>query len=104
MSDKVWYLEPLDTRANEAMSGEIPAEMAQRGVLCQDGKKRDFWECDYATVAKFLRNEQLAELRFTVFYRECRNCPAKPWPFAKKKKPTLAQALKKGAVKKGVVK
>lgn len=102
MSTKVWYLEALDAYTNEVIASEVPSEQTHRGILCQDGQKRDFWECKYATIAKLLRNEKQLQLHFKVFYRECKNCPAKPWPFAKKKKPTLAQALKKGTVKKGV--
>jgi hypothetical protein len=101
MSTKVWYLEARDVHTNEVIAREVSAELTHQGVLCQDGQKRDFWECDYHTVAKLLRNETQAQLCFTVFYRECRNCPVKPWPFAKRKKPTLVQAQKKGLIKKG---
>ncbi len=99
MSNKVWYLEALDAHTNEVMAGEIPSEMTKQGVLCQDGIKRDFWECRYATVAKFLCNERQLNLHFRVFYREGRYGPVKIWPFTKKKKLTLAQAMKKGIVK-----
>ncbi len=98
---KTWYLE-VDAHTNEVVATEISAEMTHRDVLCQDGKKRDFWECDYATIAKLLKNERSAHLRFNVFYREGRYGPVKPWPFVKKKKQTLAHALRKGIVRTAV--
>jgi len=101
MSNKVWYLEALNIHTNEIIANELGAEMAQHGILCQDGVKRDLWECEYRTIAKFLRNEQQGQLHFIVFYRERRYGPVKVWPFAKKKT-TLADVLQSGAVKKAV--
>jgi hypothetical protein len=100
VSDKVWYLEALDAHTNEVIASEITAEMAQHGILCQDGTKRDFWECQYATVAMLLRNEHQLNLHFKVFYRQGRYGPVKLWPFAGKKKMTLVQGFKKGIMKK----
>lgn len=99
VSTKTWYLEARDAHTNEVIATEVSAEMTHRSVLCQDGKKRDFWECEYAIITKLLRNQDLAHLRFNVFYREGRYGPVKLWPFAKKKKQTLAHALRKGIVR-----
>lgn len=101
---KVWLVEATG-HSNEAIAGDLAgvlrAENIHRDVLCQDGKKRDFWEVDYAFVRKLKSNEENARLRFKVFYRVGRNGPVKLWPFLYKKRKTLAQALKSGMLRKG---
>lgn len=102
MSQKIWYLEAHDTHTNEALATELGSEMAHVGILCRDGMKRNLWECTYAVVSKFLKFKTSAHLTFTVFYREYRHGPVKLWPFAQKRKKTLSDALKRGAVTRGM--
>lgn len=92
---KRWYVEVKNAHTNEVVARELPAENAQKGVLCQDGEKRDLWMCDYKFITKILENEQELQLKFLVLYREGRYGPVKPWPFLRKKR------LPKGAVTKG---
>lgn len=101
MSQKVWYIEAHDVHTNERIAEELGFESAHKGLLCRDGTKRDMWECTYDFVSKLIMFRESARLKFTVFYRESRHGPIKPWPFATKKRMTLAQALKKGTVRQG---
>lgn len=75
-STKRWYVEATG-HTNEVIAGELPTENAHKDVLCQDGEKRDFWECGYKFVARLLKNEGNAHLKFRVFYRESRYGPVK---------------------------
>lgn len=102
MSNKTWYVEAT-AHTNEVIATELPSENMYKGVLCQDGKKRDFWECDYRFVTKLVKNKAAGNLVFKVFYREGKYGPVKLWPFLYKKRQTLTQALKSGVVKKGVL-
>lgn len=102
MSQKSWYVEAHDVLTNERIAEELGFEAAHKGLLCRDGTKRDMWECTYDLVSKFLRFQKSANLKFTVFYREGRYGPIKPWPFAVRKRMTLPQALEKGVVRRGV--
>ncbi|MEK7114271.1 MAG: hypothetical protein AAB850_01840 [Patescibacteria group bacterium] len=95
---KTWYVEAVG-HTNEAIAAELPTENAHKGVLCQDGVKRDFWECDYRFITKLLQSEAAEHLQFKVFYREGRYGPVKPWPFLRKRRMTLAEALRKEVVK-----
>jgi hypothetical protein len=101
-SKKVWYVEAVG-HTNEAIARELPAENATRGVLCQDGVKRDFWICDYRFITKLLGSEAAEHLQFKVFYRQHKNGPVNPWPFLRKREMTLAGAIKKGLVKRSAV-
>lgn len=98
-SAKKWYVEATG-HTNEVIASELSAENAHKSVLCQDGEKRDLWECTYRFVSQLLKNEVEGQLQFKVFYRESSYGPVKPWPFLRKKRLTLATALKEGVVKK----
>jgi len=100
MSNKIWYVEALG-HTNEVIAGELPAENAHKDVLCIDGKNRDLWQCDYRLITKLLRNRLEGQMVFVVWYRVGRHGPVRKWPFLKKRKLTLASALKKGIVTKG---
>jgi len=97
---KTWFVEAVG-HTNEVIAVELPAESAHKDVLCQDGKKRNFWECDYSFITRLLNCQSAEHLEFKVFYREGRHGLAKPWRFLRKRRMTLATALKKGIVKKG---
>jgi hypothetical protein len=99
--NKVWYVEAYG-HTNEKFAEDLPAENAHKGVLCIDGKKRDLWECDYSFIPPRLKVQASAQLDFTVYYREGQYGPVRKWPFAKKKKLTLAHSIKKGLVRKGL--
>lgn len=95
-ANKRWYVEATG-HTNEVIARELPEENAHKGILCQDGEKRDLWECEYAFIAKLLKNETSAKLQFEVFYRESRYGPVKPWPFLRKKrKPGVGTGVGKG--------
>lgn len=92
-ANKRWYVEATG-HTNEVIARELPEENAHKDVLCQDGEKRDFWECDYAFITKLVKNETVGQLQFRVFYREGRHGPAKPWPFLKRKrKPAIGKGM-----------
>ena len=97
MSNKIWYVEAFG-HTNEVIAGELPTENAQKNVLCIDGKPRNFWQCDYSFITKLQKNRASGQLAFTVWYRVGRHGPVRKWPFLKKRKLTLATALKKGIV------
>jgi hypothetical protein len=104
-SKKMWLVEAVG-HTNEAIADELAQKqethMFHRDVLCHDEKTRDFWQVEWPFVRKLLNSEENNHLKFNVFYRERPNAPVRLWPFLRKKRPTLAQAIKKGAVKKGV--
>ncbi len=97
---KTWYLEAVG-HTNEAIAVELSTENAHRGILCQDGLKRDFWVCDYRFITRLLKSEVAEHLQFKVFYRERPYGPVRLWPFLRKRRMTLASSIKKGQVRKG---
>lgn len=95
-SKKIWYVEGFG-HTNEVIARELPEENAHKGnknILCIDGIKRDLWQCDYSFIAKLIKNKQSLQLDFKVRYRDGPNGPVREWPFTKK--PTLANAVKRG--------
>ncbi len=96
---KTWFVEAVG-HTNEAIARALPTAHTHKDVLCQDGKKRDFWECEYRFITKLLKSQTAQHLEFRVFFREGRHGTVKPWPFLRKRRMTLATALKKGIVKK----
>lgn len=102
---KTWLVEAAGL-TNEAIAAELAAmqqtERFHRDVLCQDGKKRDLWDVDYSFVTKLIKNEANLKLKFKVFCRDSPHGPVRLWPYLRKARQTLAQALEKGAVKRGV--
>jgi hypothetical protein len=95
---KTWYVEAVGP-TNELIATELPAENASRGIICQDGKLRDFWVCDYRFITKLLKCEEVFDLKFNVFYRERPLAPVKPWPFLRKRRMTAVKALQDGLIK-----
>lgn len=96
---KTWLVEAVG-HTNEAIALALPTAQTHKDVLCKDGKKRDFWECDYRFITKLLKSQSAEHLEFKVFYREGRYARVKPWPFLRRRRMTLETALKKGIVKK----
>ena len=94
---KRWYIEAT-AHTNEIIAAELPAENMHKSVVCQDGLNRDFWECDWRFISRLMQNKAEGQFAFKVFYREGAYGPVKLWPFPKKRKMTLATALKKGVV------
>ncbi len=97
---KKWFIEATG-HTNEVIATELGAENAHKDVLCQDGKVRDLWACDYSLIPKLLKNEASGQLEFKVFFREGMYGPIKPWPFLRRKRMGLAEAVEKKVVKKG---
>ena len=96
---KIWDVDAVG-HTNGAIEQALPTAQTHKDVLCQDGKKRDFWECDYRFITKLLKSQSAEHLEFKVFYRERRHAPVRLWPFLRRKRMTLETALKKGVVKK----
>ncbi len=94
-----WYIEAVG-HTNEVIAGELPAENASRGIICQDGELRDFWVCDYAFINKLLKCEVAQNLEFKVFCREGKYGPVRLWPFLRKRRITPVKALQRGLIKK----
>ena len=85
-----WFLEPLDSHTNEAISREVDENSSKRDVLCSDKKKRDLWECLYSGLTKFRRSKTQLSLKFQVWRRKGAGAVT-PWPpVATKKKNRLA--------------
>jgi len=80
---KKWYVCAVEGHTNEVIAGELSAERAHKDVLCQDGKTRDLWECEYALITKLLKNTANAQLKFTVFCRDGMYGPVRLWKFLK---------------------
>ena len=99
-SKKIWYVES-NVHTNEVIAREFPDAISHIGVLCRDGKKRNFWECDWGFISKLVKNQREGQFAFSVFYRERPYAPVKPWPFLRKRRMTLASVLKEGTVKRG---
>lgn len=97
MSNKIWYVEATG-HTNEVISSKLSIQDAQQNILCIDGKKREMWECTYSLITTLKKNRRSGQLVFKVWYREGQYGPVREWPFLDKKKPTLANALKKGIV------
>jgi len=86
----VWYVEPLDSDTNSAISdylkeSSITAEC--KSVLCADGKKRNLWRCNSFDLVQALRNSKKSlNLRFKVYIKEGRGSVRSGPPFLSKKK------------------
>ncbi len=92
MSTKVWYVEPHDAHTRETMATKIPAKMTHKGVLCEDGKPRNFMEYEYSDIKTFLRHKKILGLHFQVYCHENPHEPAKLWPLFLMKRATIASA------------
>ena len=79
-----WFIGDFDQRTNETLSQLIPAENCQSQVLCQDGKKRDLWQTDYATITRFKKAKASAYLVFEVFKRDGQYGPVVKYDFPKR--------------------
>jgi len=67
-----WYIEPInnDAYTNKICTSELDEQNACREMLCEDGKRRNLWRCDYQTVGIMRQNRQQLNLRFRVFVQE----------------------------------
>ena len=99
-SKKIWYVYAIG-HTNEVIASELPSENFHRNILCQDGRERSIWTCEYSFVTRLQKGKKNAQLEFKVFYRERPYAPVKLWPFLRRQKMTLAQALNKGVVTRG---
>ncbi len=65
-----WYLEPLDSRTNSIIAGELPEENAHRALICQDGVPRNLWECPEDFFHVVARSAKSINLKFKIFCQE----------------------------------
>lgn len=84
-----WFIEPLTDFTNEYISRELPAENAERSVLCSDGKKHNLWRCAHRFIWGIQYNMLGPALRYNVFVRQGHGGEirlAKPFLYTRKKK------------------
>jgi len=82
-----WFLYPLDGHTNEAISQRLGEENIQSDQLCEDGVKRNIWQCEnYSLVAEMLRNKIQGSFKFDIYKREGKHGKIKQWKFSSKKK------------------
>lgn len=94
-----WYFEPQDAHTNEVIGKYINNLSEKDGsdagkLLCQDGQKRDLWQCAYWVITRFLINRDQLKLKFGVFVREGASGPIRQWQFRNDKK-KAAPAMKR---------
>jgi hypothetical protein len=65
----MWFIEPLDSATNEALSRELSEEKFCREIICGDGKKRNLWGCRWEFVYSFKMSKSASGFRFKVFNR-----------------------------------
>lgn len=66
----VWFLEPLDSRTSNIIAWEIRPEDECREVLCTDGKRRNFYRCEWALVKAVLSSVGEMSLRVAVWRQQ----------------------------------
>ncbi|MCI5108480.1 MAG: hypothetical protein MRY49_01375 [Candidatus Pacebacteria bacterium] len=56
MSKPVYYyfLEPLNSHANEVLSKELEPSDSNENVECADRSRHDLWECSYRMFKRFM--------------------------------------------------
>ncbi len=69
----IWYIEPLDSDTNETISQELPVQNFSRGIICQDEKTHNLWECSYNFAYAFFRSRRTLDLRFNVYNKKSRH-------------------------------
>jgi len=65
----VWFIEPLDSNTNIAFDQQISDDNFTAGVLCEDGKRHNLWECPFWLLASFQRSSRTMGLQFRIFNR-----------------------------------
>ena len=80
----LWYISEFDSHTNEVIAQLLPNENCHSQVLCQDGKKRDLWQTDYATITRLKKSKQSAHLVFTIFKRSGEYSPVIKYDFPKR--------------------
>jgi len=68
--DYKWFVEPLDSHTNGVISNEVPEENFSHGVICEDGKPHNLWECSFQVVSALMRSQRNLNLQFKIFNRE----------------------------------
>jgi hypothetical protein len=87
----VWFIEPLNSYTNEVISRMTDAEDFLRGILCGDGKSRNFWRCSFEVVSCLRKSRGTDHnLDFNVFNKcgdgKIRDCIR----WFKRKRPKMA--------------
>ncbi len=72
MPEYTWFICTLgDAKTNEFCARIINPENAQGDMLCEDGFRRNLWQCDsYEAVDHMIKNKQKFALTFHVFRRK----------------------------------
>ena len=78
-----WFIEPKDAATNSILSECLPGENAKTDVLCEDGQKRNLWECQHSLVAMLCRSALAPyfHARFGIFRKEGKFGKVRPWKF-----------------------
>ncbi len=65
----VWFVEPLDSNTNIAFSQQISDDNFLSSIFCQDGQRRDLWQCTFRLLTAFQRSSRIMGLQFRIFNR-----------------------------------
>lgn len=94
-----WYVEPLDSHTNEVIGrydrfhDEI---FCLFGVICDDGKKHDLWECESrSTLTKIENSKRELNLHFSIWVQEGRHGVIRRWTVPVNVHPILKELGKK---------
>ena len=83
MSSYQWFIAPLDTDTNQAISDTWPT-LEYGDVYCSDGVRRGMWLMDgHEQVSRLCDCREQRKLRFSVYNRSRPNNPAREWKFEK---------------------
>jgi len=75
MAGKVynWFIEPKDSRTNEAIASGCSEENLVTGIECADEIKRNLWRCTPQFRDKLVASRKSLGLNFEVFCSEGKN-------------------------------
>ena len=92
----VWYLEPLDVMTNELIGKNLPEENAHENILCEDGVRRNLWECEYAFTRRFasFNTGGKSVVKFKVFSRNGPRGKIRRWVFEKPNQKCAGKVVK----------
>lgn len=65
-----WFIEPLDSSTNEAVSRELSEENFIRGMSGPEGKKLNLWRCSFSFLRAFARSREHLSLDFRAYNRQ----------------------------------
>jgi hypothetical protein len=81
-----WFIEPKDVFTNELLGKNLPEEHMHEDMLCEDGVKRNLWECTHLFLGIFatFNTPSRVVAKYAVFHREGLNGKVREWTFENK--------------------